>query len=148
MHRAVGSNKTKKDSYLEMWHKYNIILIIINKLFLNCYISIDYIPDSNIDRKVAKAALFTSLFVLGILNLSYELLCLILSSSYNKPTIITLTLLSIFGTYFYYVTKNRGKKIVDTDKGNNSKRIWVLIFTSLSALGLFLINIFLMEQLA
>jgi len=120
---------------------------MINKLFLKCYISIDFIPDSNVDRKVAKAALITSLFVLGTLNMLYELLCILISSKYSKPIIIALTLLSIYGIYFYYVTKKRGRKIADTEKENNSKRIWILIFTFLSALGLFWINIFLMSQL-
>ena len=119
---------------------------MLNKLFMKCYISINFIPDTNLDRKVAKAALFTSLFVLGILHIFYGLYCLILNSTYNKTIIIIMIILSVFGTYFYYVTNNRGRNIVYETKWN--KRIGVLIVTSFLALGLFLINIVLIDQLS
>lgn len=119
---------------------------MINKLFMKCYMSIDFIPDTNLDRKVAKAALFTSLFVLGILHMFYSLYCLILNSTYNKNISIIMIILSVFGTYFYYVTNNRGRNIVYNAKGN--KRIGILILTSFLALGLFLINIILIDKLS
>ena len=121
---------------------------MINKLFIKCYMSIDFIPDTNPDRKVAKAALLTSLFVLGIIHMFYGLYCLILNSTYNKTIIIIMIMLSVFGTYFYYVTNNRGRNIVYNAKGNKNKRIGILILTSFLALGLFLINIVLIDQLS
>ena len=119
---------------------------MINKLFMKCYMSIDFIPDTNLDRKVAKAALFTSLFVLGILHMFYGLYCLILNSTYNKTIIIIMIILSVFGTYFYYVTNNRGRNIVYNAKGN--KRTGILILTSFLAIGLFFINLVLIDQLS
>ena len=108
--------------------------------------SIDFIPDTNTDRKVAKAALFTSLFVLGIIHMFYSLYCLISNSTYNKTISIIVILLSVYGTYIYYVTNNRGRNIVNNAKGN--KRIGILIITSLLALGLFIINMVLIDQIS
>ncbi|MBL4654578.1 MAG: hypothetical protein JKY33_01980 [Bacteroidia bacterium] len=123
---------------------------MINNLFMICYMAIDFIPETNLDKKVAKAGLFTSIFVLGISNMSYALYCLILNAAYNKTIIITLMILSIFGTYFYYVFNERGKNIVAKSKKdeNKNKRIWTLILISLAAFGLFIINILLIEKLS
>ena len=119
---------------------------MLNKLFMKCYVSIDFIPDTNTDRKIAKAALLTSLFVLGIIHMFYSLYCLILHSTYNKTISIIVILLSVFGTYFYYVTNNRGRNIDYNAKGN--KRTGMLIITSFLAIGLFLINIVLIDQIS
>jgi uncharacterized membrane-anchored protein len=118
---------------------------MINKLFLKCYTSIDFIPDNNTDRKIAKAALMTSLFVLGTLNMLYELLCFYFSLRYNKPIIVVLIILSIFGTYFYYVTKSRGRKLLESEKEKIGKRIVILSLIIISILVLFYFNIYLIE---
>ena len=120
---------------------------MLNSLFLNCYISIDFIPDSNIDRKVAKAAVFTSLYVFSIVSLLYSLCCLIQVFSYNKTILLTLAVLSIFGTYFHYVSNNRGRNIIDNVHWDKEKRIWVLILTFLSIFGLLLLALVLMGKL-
>ena len=120
---------------------------MLNRLFLNCYISIDFIPDSNIDRKVAKAAVFTSLYVFSIVSLLYSLCCLIQVFSYNKTILLTLAVLSIFGTYFHYVSKNRGRNIINNVQWDKEKRIWVLILTFLSIFGLLLLALVLMGKL-
>lgn len=119
---------------------------MLNRLFLNCYISIDFLPDSNIDRKVAKAALFTSLFVYSLVTLSYSLCCLTRVFSYNKIILLTLTILSILGTYFYYVTNNSGRNIIDNVQWDKNKRIWVLILTFLSIFGLLLLDMYIMSK--
>jgi hypothetical protein len=119
---------------------------MLNKLFLNCYISIDFIPDSKIDRKVAKAALLTSLFVYSLVTMSYSLCCLIRVFSYNKIILLTLTILSILGTYFHYVTNNRGRNVIDNVQWDKNKRIWVLILTFLSIFGLLLLDMYIMAK--
>ncbi len=118
---------------------------MINKLFLKCYTSIDFIPDSNIDRKIAKAALLTSLFVLGTLSMLYELLCFYFSFSFDKSIAIGLIVFSIFGTYFYYVTKSRGRKLLESEKAKIGKRILILSVITITILGLFISNIYLIE---
>ena len=120
---------------------------MINKLFLKCYTSIDFIPDSNTDRKIAKAALLTSLFVLGTLSMFYELLCFYFSFSYNKPIAIVLMILSIFGTQFYYVTKSRGRKLLETEKAKIGKRILILSVIIITGSGLFFLNTYLIDLL-
>lgn len=114
---------------------------MLNKLFFNCYISIDFIPDSNIDRKIAKAALVTSLFIFSIINLCYSLCCLTQVFSYNKTILITLILISIFGPYFYFVTNNRGRNIVQRLKEDSNKKLRVLLLTFFSVFGLLLLSI-------
>ena len=116
---------------------------MINKLFLKCYTSIDFIPDSNTDRKIAKAALLTSLFVLGTLSMFYELLCFYFS--FNKPIAIVLIILSIFGTQFYYVTKSRGRKLLETEKAEIGKRILILSVIIITSVGLFFLNTYLID---
>ncbi len=116
---------------------------MINKLFLKCYTSIDFIPDSNTNRKIAKAALLTSLFVLGTLSMLYELLCLYFSFSFNKPIAIVLIILSVFGTQFYYVTKSRGRKLLETEKAKIGKRILIFSVIIITSFGLFFLNIYL-----
>jgi hypothetical protein len=118
---------------------------MIKKLFLKCYTSIDFIPDSNIDRKIAKAALLTSLFVLGTLSMLYELFCFYFSFSFNKPIAIVLIILSIFGTQFYFVTKSRGRKLLKTEKAKIGKRILTLSVISITGFGLFFLNLYLID---
>ena len=117
---------------------------MLNKLFFKCYLSIDFIPDSNIDRKIAKAALFTSLFILSIINICYGLCCLTQVFSYNKTILISLILASIFGTYFYFVTNNRGRNIVQRLKEDSNKRLRVLLLTFFTVFGLLLLDMYIM----
>lgn len=120
---------------------------MLNRLFLNCYISIDFIPDSNINRKVAKAALFTSLYVFSIVSLLYSIACLIQVFSYNQTILLTLAVLTIFGTYLHYVNNNTGKNIIDNVQWDKEKRIWVLTLTILSIFGLLLLAMYFMVKL-
>ena len=104
----------------------------------------DFIPDSNIDRKVAKAALFSSIFVFSIVLFFYGVCCLTQVFSYDKTILMTLTVLSIIGPYFYFVTNNRGRNIIRTVKVDRNKSIWTFVLTFIPNFGLLLLGAFIM----